>query len=313
MRICFIGHSHHRSTQSHLFFLKILRRLGQVEVFFDESWRLHRADWIDQFDSSAYDCIVIWQVQEALGYVREPHPNLIFVPMYDALVGGNLAWSEALNSAKILCFSSALYKQVADRTPHSIYAQYFPDPNCYPQVSNENSLRGFFWQRVPAITPRLVAHLCGDSILDRFTVHFAPDPLSGIQRGIERAVRAKEHQVSFWRAVAGDHLKSLATHNILFASRPSEGIGMSFLEAMAMGLCVIAPDLPTHNEYIRNGVTGLLYDPDNPEPQPLSRVQEIGAQARESIRTGYATWTAMQDRLSAFIRRRIKTAELMDA
>jgi glycosyltransferase involved in cell wall biosynthesis len=35
---------------------------------------------------------------------------------------------------------------------------------------------------------------------------------------------------------------------------------MSLLETMAMGLCVVAPDTPTHNEYISDGITGLLYD-----------------------------------------------------
>ena len=53
-----------------------------------------------------------------------------------------------------------------------------------------------------------------------------------------------------------DMLKS----TIYIASRPYEGIGMSFLEAMADGRCVVAHDNTTHNEYIEHGKNGFLFD-----------------------------------------------------
>lgn len=52
---------------------------------------------------------------------------------------------------------------------------------------------------------------------------------------------------------------------LYFAPRKYEGIGMSFLEAMASGRCVIAPDYPTMNEYIKNGETGYLYNFKRPQ------------------------------------------------
>ena len=80
-----------------------------------------------------------------------------------------------------------------------------------------------------------------------------------------------------------------------------EGIGMSFLEAMALGQCVVAPDAPTMNEYISNGTNGLLYPLERPGALDLSRHREIGARARDSIERGFARWQASQEALLDFI------------
>ncbi len=71
------------------------------------------------------------------------------------------------------------------------------------------------------------------------------------------SVRARSiFPVSSWFRDAGEYLDMLAAANVFFAPRRAEGIGMSFLEAMAMGLCVVAPRGPTMSEYIENGRNG---------------------------------------------------------
>ena len=72
--------------------------------------------------------------------------------------------------------------------------------------------------------------------------------------------------------------------------RPAEGIGHSFIEAMALGHCVVAADRPTMNEYIRDGVNGLLYDPDRPRSLDFSRSRELGLAARASSAAGRKAW-----------------------
>jgi glycosyltransferase involved in cell wall biosynthesis len=76
---------------------------------------------------------------------------------------------------------------------------------------------------------------------------------------------------------------------------------MSFLEAMAMGLCVVAPNAPTMNEYIQNGVNGLLYDPENPKPLDFSRAHELGKAARLSVQKGHDAWTASKKEIVSFL------------
>ena len=67
---------------------------------------------------------------------------------------------------------------------------------------------------------------------------------------------------------------------------------MSFLEAMASGLCVVALDAPTMNEVISHGVNGLLYAPGRRAPLDFGLAREMGARAREDVVRGRARWEA---------------------
>jgi hypothetical protein len=301
MRICFIGHSHHRITRSHDFFLKLLRRIGVVETFYDESWRGVKASWIRRFDSRKYDLIAVWQVREALRYLKKPHPNVVFIPMYDAFGGERFEWSTELDLVKFLCFSSALYRQVSKHTGNALHVQYYPDPKRYKQTSHANGLNGYFWQRVPAVNLELLSRLCRNTEFRRFSVHYAPDPFSGNPAAIELLVRARRHLLSYWTSKHSDYLAELLRHNVFFASRLSEGIGMAFLEAMAMGMCVVAPDTPTHNEYIVHSVNGLLYRPESPDPLSFHDAARIGAGARETVSAGRLQWNAATDEVLQFL------------
>lgn len=50
---------------------------------------------------------------------------------------------------------------------------------------------------------------------------------------------------------------------IFIAPRDYEGIGLSFLEAMAMGKAVVGVNNPTMNEYIADGKIKYFFDLDN--------------------------------------------------
>jgi hypothetical protein len=85
-----------------------------------------------------------------------------------------------------------------------------------------------------------------------------------------------------------EHLKRIAESQIFIAPRRFEGIGMAFLEAMAMGCVVVAENQATANEYILHGSTGLLYAGDGEKvrrPSGISpaELKEIGLRARDHI------------------------------
>ena len=79
-----------------------------------------------------------------------------------------------------------------------------------------------------------------------------------------------------------------------------EGIGHSVLEAMALGMCVVAPNASTMNEYVTNGLTGLLWDVERPRPIDFSDIASMGALARKRVEEGHNEWLGDQDRLRAF-------------
>ena len=93
-----------------------------------------------------------------------------------------------------------------------------------------------------------------------------------------------------WFKEQSEYYKTLLASNIFFAPRIKEGIGIAMLEAMSMGMCVVAPDCPTMNEYIKHNVNGLLYDPNNPEPLDFSNAETLGEKARSSLEEGRIAW-----------------------
>jgi hypothetical protein len=302
VKIAFIGHSYHQKTRSHGFFLDLLKKLGSVHLFYDTTWLGKPSPWVETFRAADYDTVVIWQVEQAFSYLPPDHPHVVFVPMFDAMMSqGALHWKEAFDAAKIVCFSSELYKEVSQYTKRATFARYYPDPSGFPAPRRDGRLRGIFWKRVREINECIVARLCGDFRFDRFSLHDAPDPMSGAELMKDPPLSARTIARDVWVEQHSDYLRHIAAHNVFFAPRPAEGIGMALLEAMAMGLCVVAPDSPTHNEYIRDGETGFLYDLANPQPVDLSRADPIGDRARQAMAEGALQWSAAQEGVLEFV------------
>ena len=222
--------------------------------------------------------------------------------MLDAMMlDGGVWWREEFNSAKVLCFSATLYREIAAFVPVRHFAHYYPDPGQLPRPAHSDALNGFFWFRQPPITPALLARLTAGTRFDRMTLHHAPDPGGPPpQLGSDEPL-ATERVGTSWFADRGSYLAQLAEHNVFFASRLHEGIGLGFLEAMAMGLCVVAPATPTHSEYISHGTNGLLYTPDDPAPLSLVRHAELGERAREQVARGRELWERHEATLLEFL------------
>jgi len=104
-----------------------------------------------------------------------------------------------------------------------------------------------------------------------------------------------------WFEDKNEYLNLVRDSNIFFAPRLYEGIGMSFLEAMSMGKCVVAPGNPTMNEYITHNKTGLLYDPNDPQPLDFSIAESLGKNARKYIEESYKKWNFNKNELMNFI------------
>ena len=134
--------------------------------------------------------------------------------------------------------------------------------------------------------------------------HVVLQALSRLQRGVvvacvgtepddrlqalARALPAR-HRVAFVplgeRALAFYHLATLAA----LPSR-MEGLSQSLLEAMALGLPVVASDAGGNSDLVRSGETGLLVPPLDPAAwaEALERLLGDGGQARRLAQAGRA-------------------------
>lgn len=72
---------------------------------------------------------------------------------------------------------------------------------------------------------------------------------------------------------------------------------MAFLEAMAEGLCVVAPDGSTMNEYIVDGQNGFLYDASHPAPIDLSGAAIVAKNSFQLCRERREQWLDSENEL----------------
>lgn len=291
MRIAFCGHLHHAKTGSSRFMIEALQRLGSVDAYAPPEGP--GGPDLGAVVDGSYDAVVVWQVEwVALRLAEAGLPNVTFFPMYDSCRDHPDSFWRRLAPLKVASFSSTLAARLQRLGVRVRCARYFPEvpPE---RASPGPELAGFFWRRRPEPGWATIRTLIAQAPFRRFTLHDAPDPDPGPGplTGPTPEEAARLHlRTTRWYPDAAAARADLLSHNVYFAPRLHEGIGMSFLEAMALGFLVVAPDRPTVNEYLVSGVNGLLYDPDAPGPLELDRARELGRRARETVEAGRERW-----------------------
>lgn len=304
MKIAFCGHSHHKVTQSTVFLRALLQQEGDVTEFWDTSWLDGTPMDLSPIVAGNFDCVVVFQMEMlALRLTQAALKNITFFPMYDGCHTLPDSYWQSLGDTKIVSFSSTLYEKLLRLGSHCRFVRYWPDPARYAPVEHGDALAGYFWQRQQDVTWHTLRPLLGKARFHRFTLHKALDPSFGdFISPTDEEVARHSIRITEWFASREHAAADLRQHNVYFAPRLREGIGMSFLEAMAMGFLVVGPDHPTINEYIFSGVNGLLYDPLQAHPLDFSAHAEMGRRARLSVVQGREKWLRCIPALLQYIR-----------
>jgi hypothetical protein len=307
-RIAYVDHSYHEQTRSTLFLPELLSARGHdVDIFWDEAWRAGPS--VNWESVVAYDAIVMFQsyCRTHGRSFRSLHPNVVYIPMFDQFAFSQNAprdltsfW-EPFRGSKLLNFSTSLHALAAGIGIASHVVRYYPEvPVERPPL---DGLHGFFWLRREAeLGWATVRRLIGTTRFDSFNVHVVGDPgFPPVEPPPPDDVRTHNITVSSWFERKADFEAVASRANIYFAPRLEEGIGQTFLEAMARGQCVIAADNATMNEYIVHGVNGLVFDPRNPAPLDFADIDHLGQEARRGVIAGRARGHAAEDELVVFI------------
>lgn len=308
--IAYVDHSFHQTTKSTDFLPQILRRHGHaVDYFWDEAWRGGAP--IEWEGVASYDVVIMFQSfcpRPAGLSFRRAHPNVIYIPMLDQFgqwqgpLFNLTGFWEPFQGSKVLNFSNALHSMTLGFGIASHFARYYQPIADYP-CPPQDGLHGFFWVRRERELPwQVVRRLIANSRFNSFHIHLATDP--GTPRAqMPSAQDVERHNIttSTWFEDKADLNAHIGRANVFFAPRLEEGIGQSFLEAMARGQCVVAPNHGTMNEYIIPGVNGLLYDTENPVPLDFSDIGELGRQAKKSALIGRKRWEEAERDLVQFV------------
>ncbi len=287
-KLLFIGFDYHRKTRSADFLLELMRDRHEVTTCWVDLYLDDPYVGLNEV-AGDYDILVCWQAMPPRAdldkYITFRHAA--FFPMLDGCpsIKKPEKWYPH-RDFQIVSFSSGLYCQLKSAGFSAHYIQYFPRPVNVKDWGASDS--AFFWARREEINCDLVQKLLSKSELKKVHVHNSPDP--GVQFVPPSNPGAVEYSYSTWFEDKAELRSTMEESAFYIAPRQKEGIGMSFLEAMAMGRCVVAPDNATMNEYIEHGKNGLLYDLKSPKPLLIENVRSIQKKAHSFISEGFVRW-----------------------
>lgn len=285
--LLFIGHNYHKKTKSADFIIDLLREKYDVTTFYYDPYSEDINTAFDSLNEAKFDVVVIWQITPDIRKMQNMlhSKHFVFFPMYDQSGLASDEFWYNYEKVRIICFSKTLALHLKDLGLDYRYIQYFPKPAKYKKKKNDIGI--FFWQRVNKININTILSLFKNMKIDRLHMHKAIDPQNQFMD-----IESKKINVTYseWFSNKEELFNKIQEFPIYIAPRPTEGIGMSFLEAMAMGCCVISANKPTMNEYITDGKNGILYNLDNITPLKSFNAERIGYNAYKYICTGYKYW-----------------------
>lgn len=294
MKIHFFHHSFHGLTGSSQFMIRILQDLGHaVHVYSREGFEESKSN-------GRPDLYVLWQSDMLLSLLENSKVPIVCIPMLDDALPLTVSHFRSVRNVKYISFSRTLHHFLKLSGCDSSHIKFWPILE-HPKREKTNSL--FFWERNPS-------HLNHIDILQnlkdadmRILVRQKPDPHDPFTEGQKQKNERVEYLPDSWLS-KNDYLNIVAQSKVFIAPRPWEGIGLSFLEAMIMGCCVVAFNNPTMSEYIVSGKTGILIK-NRRVAIDLSYAEEIGKRASEVALEGS---THFQIKAPSFFFTAIETA-----
>jgi glycosyltransferase involved in cell wall biosynthesis len=296
-KVVYIGHSYHAKTKSTAFLIDYLKKHYDVTVILDESWQGKEFPDLSFIDSSYLAVIFFQNLPPISKYKTIKNENLIFFPMYDGQPKSDYGFLAKYKNIKAINFSQHAHKKCLKYGIDSIHIKYFPPS---PEFNPGNKSEVFFWQRVTGININTAADVFKSEKV-KIHLHKAVDPAQQFIEPTKKQEKKFSITYSEWFDSRNEMWDFAMKKGIYFAPREYEGIGLSFLEAMAMGKAVVAVDNPTMNEYIVHNETGYLFDLRDPKPLNLKSIEQIQKNAYEYMKVGCEHWEKDKANMLEFI------------
>ncbi|MFO1483985.1 MAG: glycosyltransferase [Verrucomicrobiaceae bacterium] len=252
-RIAFVGRVVHEQTRSDQFLVDLLSEVAEVKVFRREA--MSDADLVAGIDQFKPHQTVFHQLPPSVSHhvLRLRSKNFVWVPMWDGFKKLNLRrrMIYRLFGVRFLCFSRSVFDYVRGISRRALHVQYYPEPGASsPACRDKPPYTVFLWQRVPELGLEDVVRIVGRENIAKVIVKsdFGAVTSSSVEvQNLPNWLPEDEYRAIF------DQI------DFYVAPRMQEGVGFSFLEAMARGIPVIGNDDATMNEYIEDGRTSLLF------------------------------------------------------
>lgn len=237
---------------------------------------------IRHLESTAFkEPVVFCQRPPTAEILSAPGAKLVWIPMWDN-VAVNWAsddwWASLPKTLRVVALSEKVAHKAQKAGLPTLSLRYHKDPSMFDEVNWSHGRKLFYWNRTGLYGPKFIQKLC--SVLDIRELYFRStvDPKIAVSAAYDlpaKIGRTIVHKVSRFDSQEG-YFELLRQCNLYLAPRALEGVGLTFLEAMAAGCTVIAYNAPTMNEYIRHAENGLLFNVTVLEKEEISAFEKAG-------------------------------------
>ncbi len=215
----------------------------------------------DEIDPASR-AVVFFQTPPSADFVRHSTRPVTWIPMWDSVHLRPQRWWNAFPpSLRIIAFSSAVTQRARAAGLPVFEIQYFCDPALVEPVTWDNGRVALYWNRTGLLSRDFIEHFCAVLEIDRLLYKNRLDPGYGPAANLQLPNllgRTRVEEIAHTGSRKA-YFQATQPANIMLAPRAHEGIGLTFLEALARGSAVFACDSPTMNEYIQQGENGLLF------------------------------------------------------
>jgi hypothetical protein len=296
-KVAFIGLTFHRKTKSSQFFIDILNKYYEVDIFWDFEENPEDGSSKNALHDN-YDIIIYWQIMPYIVKIKNSKcQNIILIPMYDQIAVYNFDIFVKYAKYKFISFSKYLHEELLKFNLNSLYLQFFPKSNVYSdtKIIKKDKFNIFFWQRSEIITLEVIKKIIPKKQINSIVLHRVSSLNdTWYKEPTEEDIKEYNIKQTSWFETKEDFINEVNKCDIFVVPRPLEGIGMTFLEAMEMGKCILSPNLPTMNEYIIHNKNGLLFDINNLHKIDISNAMRLGNNAKKYMYNGYLEWINME-------------------
>ncbi len=247
----------------------------------------------EEFKRDTNSPIIFCQIPPPLDALRGTDRPISWLPMWDHAHSLSPSyWRSLPSNVRVVALSEAVFSRASLAGLDCERYVYFPKSQ--PKEKDVGSL--FYWDRYGLLPAKTLNRICRELRVREITILQVRDP--GIHRpplDVAKLDVPTKHLIA--QFMSPDAFENeLGRASMVIAPRPREGVGLSFLEAMASGAAVIATDAPTMNEYIDAGRNGLLL---KKRSETNLRLRHVLGGAFPAIRAGEISsrqdWTRMRE------------------
>jgi hypothetical protein len=312
LKIAFVDDCVHAKTVSSEFLVDVLKKENEVKRF----WR----SGIITFPE--YNIIEVnkWKPDLILFFQRKPLfpilkrfdcKNVVYVPMYDSkgffegtrnlfrriILGLDEKTTDLVIKPKYLYFSKRHY-ELDGKKKGSLVVKYFPKVK--KQCEQDKPIL-FFWERIDSIPFSNIMKLFDLKYFEKVYFMQRNDEGSECLDSSFYDLPKNVVVIKDWLAKE-EYERIMSECNVAVAPRNCEGIGHGFLDYMSRGMCVFAWDDATHNEYIKNGVNGYLFNSYDRIDLDKLYWKGCGVIAREQFKEKIVEWERDKQKILEWIK-----------